>query len=31
MTYNLLLIEADPSKTLGGSCLNDLKKFSKLL
>ena len=27
MTYNLLLIEADPSKTLGGSCLNDLKNF----
>lgn len=27
MTYNLLLIEADPSKTLGGSCLNDLRNF----
>ena len=27
MTYNLLLIEADPSKTLGGSCLNDLHNF----
>ena len=27
MNYNIILIEADPGTTLGGSCLNDLQNF----